>query len=213
MFVESMTMKEIREEFERERKSVLNKVIHAGKHHAKHMRQYNILNYDKVESFTSARKNKWFVIWTCPQPGYRNLAFELFSFFYTRRSYAVVLYGFQSNNLYYYTSHFFTRYNERMKLEAKVNIDVIIRFMRENFNIAHHRIKEMESGIDQIFGQTRQGVSLGYEYHQLNLLELRTFITNDMLKGSQVELSKTLEQMFNLEVIRDNADDTPPESQ
>jgi hypothetical protein len=48
----------------------------------------------------------------------------------------------------------------------------------------------------------RTGAAFGTLHRALNLVELRTFITNDMLKGDQVALSKALEERFQIGVVR-----------
>ena len=52
------------------------------------------------------------------------------------------------------------------------------------------------------FIQMKEGVAIGSLHQSINVVVMRTFVTNDMLKGEQVDLSKMLDERFQLGAIR-----------
>src|SRR5262249_4954516 len=86
-------------------------------------------------------------------------------------------------------SHFYNRYNERMELHLSKPEQIVKHFYRSNFR-RHHDLNNIpkETGEQfRIFMTVQNGVMLGYRNLEKELVEMKTFITYDMLKGDQVD--------------------------
>jgi len=205
MFTERMTYEEIRAEFEKEKKPLMNKVLSHGKRIEKLMRKTKMSSYDKHFDYTSLRKNKWvYSFFTGPKG---KLYIHLYSYFYTKRSYAIIYYGININRLYYITSHFITRYFERQCLDTESPYKVIRAFTEANTKVVAHPKEKVGYQIYRLFGQMTDGVALGYIHQRINLHEYRTYITNEMLKGDQIELSKKIEEKFDFHILRNTPEE------
>lgn len=202
MFVESMTFEEIRKEFEKEKDVILRKVFYEGKRIAKLMRKTNMHSYNKYFDFYSPRKNHWYYQFTTHNNSKAELAFMLYCYFYTQRGYCVIYYLSQNDRLNLYSSHFFTRYFQRENLDKENPMDIIRIFSEDNVVSVTQTLEKVSDGVCKLFAQMKHGVGLGYIHSRINLHEYRTFITNDMLKGTQIELSKQIEEKFNFHCLR-----------
>ena len=74
--------------------------------------------------------------------------------------------------------------------------------MEKNIGIATFKLKEEYEKKYDIFVQMKEGVGLGTLHEDLDITELRTFITNDMLKGDQVLLSLMLDERYKIGAVR-----------
>ena len=202
MFLDTMSFEEIRLEYDRDKEVVANKILLVGKQYNKYMRQYKVSKFDKYVEYTSLRKNKW-IIHYYTEGEKPQLTFTSWCHFLTEKSYAVILAIPLEDKLVYYTGHFFTRYVERMKLEANIpSQEVIKTFINENAKVATDYFDQVAPQQWQAFYQYKEGVGLGFEHRNLRLMEVRTFITNAMLGKNQIEKSEMLEDRFKIEVLR-----------
>ena len=202
MFVSSMTFEEIRQEMDKEKGSLVNKIkTHIIQIH-KLMRKYNMHTLDKEYEYISKRKNRWVYRVHNDKSNKDYIWYDLYCLYYTQRSYAVVIYNVEENTVNYYTSHFFTRYFQREGLDREDVKEIIRTFFSRSAKGAYQPLKQVSDDVWQIFNQTENGVALGYRHDKLNLFEYRTFINNSMLKGSQIEMSKQLAEKFNFHVVR-----------
>jgi hypothetical protein len=206
MFVESMTFEEIRAEFEKEKQILTNKIIRHSDQVLKLMRKTNMSHYDKYFDYISPRKNRWVYHFEATAKGANHFTITNYCYFYTHNSYAVITYLPETNHLVYLSGHFFTRFLQREKLETESIHDIVRTYFTTNNQLATEGIKEEKpgTGIFQAFMQTKTGVGLGYVYAKIKITEMRTFITNDMLKGNQVERSKQLEEKFKMHIVRNS---------
>jgi hypothetical protein len=204
MFVESMTFEEMRKEFEKEKRALLGKIVHHSNKVLKLMNQTNMNSYDKHFDYLSPNKNRWVYHFVADKKGRNHFRIDTYCYFQTNKSYAVISYAVEIDRLFYISSHFLTRYFERQNLTSDNMHDLIRTYYRNNANLITQAIKEEKpgTGIWQVFVQTSTGVGLGYLYNNCNIVEMRTFITNDMLKGNQVEMSKQLEEKFKIHIVR-----------
>lgn len=196
-----MTFKEIREEYEKEKDALFHKIASHSKKVVKGMRKTNMRSYDKYFDYISPRKNRW-TYHFIKTPADAQLRVDHYCIYFTARSYAVIVYAVDADRIFYYTSHFFKRYYQREELERENIHETIKSFIRDNKIVASQPLQRLSGGITQVFGQMSTGVGLGYHHLDINLLEFRTFITNNMLKGEQRDLSKQLEEKFNIHVVR-----------
>lgn len=211
MFVESMTFEEIRQEFEKDKKTLISKIVHHSNEVLKLMRKTNMSHYDKHFEYISPRKNKWVYHFAGDKKGKDNFRIYNYCWFHTHNSYAVIVYSPANARLTYISGHFFTRFHQRAKTERENMHDLVRLYLSTNNNTATQPIKEEKpgSGVYQVFSQSGSGVGLGYFYKKENIVELRTFITNDMLKGDQIALSKLLEEKFKIHCVRNSPGELP----
>lgn len=211
MFVESMTFEEIRQEFEKDKKTLISKIVHHSNEVIKLMRKTNMSRYERYFDYTSPRKNKWIYHFFCDQPKGKKFRVNMYCYFHTHNSYAVISYAHNIDQLIYMSGHFFTRYFQREKPGHETMHDIVRLYLSENSELIVQGIKEEKPGtkIWQAFVQSSRGVGLGYLYQNVNVVEMRTFVTNDMLKGDQVTLSKQLEERFKLHCVRNSPGEIP----
>src|SRR5438045_4088646 len=114
MFVESMSFEELRREFEKDKPSLVTKIMQHSGAVIKQMRKVNMTRFDKYYDWVSPRKNRWSYHFEVDfKIAKNNFYISQYCLFFTERSYAVLLYAKDSDRLTYYTSHFFTRYFQR----------------------------------------------------------------------------------------------------
>ena len=183
-----------------------NKIVRHSDQVMKLMRKTNMSKYDKYFDYTSPRKNRWVYRFSATGRGENYFHITNYCYFYTHNSYAVITYMPETNHLIYLSGHFFTRFLQREKLATESIHDVVRTYFETNNRLVTDGIKEEKpgTGIFQAFVQTKTGVGLGYVYSKLKVTEMRTFITNDMLKGDQVERSKQIEEKFKLNCVRNS---------
>lgn len=86
-----------------------------------------------------------------------------------------------------YSPHFFSRYAERFGV-SKTGRELILHFFKKNYNYSYHFNRKFVNEtqyLEEIFGACEEGVALGVSTTFGNVF-FRTFITEEMLKGSQV---------------------------
>jgi hypothetical protein len=204
MYVESMSFEEIRREFDKEETVMSNKIwLHSG-HVLRQMRKTKMTALDKYFEWTSPNKNKWTYHYTIDltKPKADQFFVSLYCIFFTERSYAVLSYSKNTGRISYFTSHFFTRYFERENLSHANYHDVIRKFMTVNTHFITSPVKKIFEGKFDVFIQLKSGAAFGSLHSAIDLVQMRTYITNDMLKGDQVALSKALDEKFQLGVLR-----------
>ncbi len=204
MFTEYMTFSEIRKELERDKIYFIAKVHFHSAKVLKLMRQTRMSTYNKYFDYLSPRKNRWVYHFKVTAPRSDSFSVDHYCLFYTERSYAVIINPIELAQVFYYTSHFFKRYFQREGLERENMHEIVRSFISENPNVVTQPLKNEGKNVFSVFAQMRHGVALGYLHNDatINIIEFRTFITNDMLKGDQVELSKQLEEKFKIHVVR-----------
>ena len=202
MFVESMTFEEIRKEFNKDKKVLMKHIVFHGKKIYKFMRHTNMHHYDKYHDYMSPQKNHWVIRMKADSQKTGDGLITQYCYYFTRRSYSVLSYSAVTDKLFFYRGHFFTRFYQREELEKDFMHDLIKKYLDINHISVTQPLADLGNGIIRVFGQLTTGVALGYHHQEINLTEFRTFISNDMLKGDQVTLSKMLEEKFKLHVVR-----------
>jgi hypothetical protein len=199
MFVESMTFEEIRKEFEKDKKPLLTKIVTHSNHVVRMMRKTNATTFQKYFEWISPNKNHWTYNFTVNYKIAKDYFYvTTYCLFFTQRSYAVLMYSMDSDQITYFTSHFFTRYFEREHLPTQDTHQVIRTFMDNNSEMVTQALKHLFEEKFDSFIQMKTGAGFGTLHQKIKLVEIRTFITNDMLRGKQVELSRALDEKFHL---------------
>ena len=135
--------------------------------------------------YTSKYKNNWLCSIRLTHKKKKN-KHQFLLYFYGKRGLAAIQPG-KENKMLYCTTHFFQRYNERRKLGLTQPVDILRSFMDDNSYYRFEFLEEVQPGIKLMFGVTESGVILGTLHTDLLLYKANTFLTNDMLKGDQVE--------------------------
>jgi hypothetical protein len=93
-----------------------------------------------------------------------------------------------------YNTHFYKRYNERLQLNLPKPSLIVKHYFKKNIkpegSTRLSRTDDKETF--KIFMPVTGGVMLGYQYSDKKWLEGKTFISNEMLRGSQVEVVEFL---------------------
>lgn len=91
-------------------------------------------------------------------------------------------------NIFYYTGHFFERYNERCKLGLKSLDDIYHAYLNAIYRFHFQDIEEVAPGIFKTFCVIESGIILGMHNRRLKLFKANTFISNNMLRKDQLQL-------------------------
>lgn len=86
-----------------------------------------------------------------------------------------------------YPPHFFSRFRERMKLD-QTGIELIRRFFKRNasYGFQIDVVQNFNRQVTYIYGSTEEGVGMGVIAKD-SIILFRTFVSYDMLKGSQIQ--------------------------
>jgi hypothetical protein len=189
MLVPSMTLPELRKEFEKDYSIVVRKSGYLArdiKHKFKpHGDQRIIKHYD----YYSKYKNNWVI----RVEGTKKLySFAYMAYYYNEIGLAGVSRSFGDHSLMYFTSHFFKRYNERLNLNLTLPKDIIRAYLDGNDTFYSQILEELSPGLFKMFAQMSRGWALGTLDRNLKFLKMNTFITYEMLKGDQIEKNEAL---------------------
>lgn len=212
MFVESMSFTQMRNQALDDLKPIVSKVIHHGKAISRVMRKTNMSHFKKYYDYTApVTKNHWLYSIELKNAFAKSYSYTCFSYFETgKKSYAAILVAPNTREVFYFTKHFFDRYNERLALGGKSRREVMMAFLEDNNNFSWIPTgKKRKSGLPEVFVQMKYGVGLGAWHMDINFVELRTFITNEMLKNDQIILSYHLEEATPIKVVRDEDEIIP----
>lgn len=93
-----------------------------------------------------------------------------------------------------FNSHFFKRYNERLKLELKEPSEVIKHFFKNNDEFKTGTSELLDDGTRYITYLFNGGIGIGWEQDSTKTINFKTFIANDTLTEKQQILSKYIEE-------------------
>lgn len=206
MLLQTMTYAEMRRELDRERDSFNRRAIEIMKSYEKYMRKTNKKKLDEVIDFKSRFKNRCYLR-IVSENGHKNLSFQLFYLLLTRRNYSVIHLDTIHGTVKYFSSHFFTRVGERLNLKERSPLSLLFYFFRNINGFGIELGEEVEKGVFQSQMQCDLGMCLGYYHREINFIENRTFLSNNMLTGSKLELSLRLEKKYQLHCVRHKPDD------
>lgn len=203
MFVESMSYEEIVREVKSDFTAVDNKCRAQVKAIAKVMRKTNMSSFKKFYDYRSpVNKNQWLYQIAIKDRRSCRAELALLSQFTTHKGYCAVKYFPDSDSTYIIRSHFFTRYNERNEIGLVMPREIMVTFVDENEYFIDQKLEKTGENQHEVFVQMAKGVGLGIWRSDIKLYDIRTFITNSMLKGNQIEISKQIEAQYGLELQR-----------
>lgn len=189
MLVPKMTLEEIRHEIDKELPIVLRKMEYVGKK-AKRLRHLNRdeiyrLNFD----YLSKHKNKWLCRIDITKKMFH---YQATAWYESARGVAGIGMLYESGYLMYFTSHFLKRYNDRGKLRIVLPRDILLNILNGNDRYVFKKLEEISENVFSIFCVIPCGIILGTEHRDLKFYEMKTFLSSDMLRGSQTELEQIL---------------------
>jgi hypothetical protein len=206
MYVPNMTIPEIRDETLKERDYLIRVSVREGQALEKHFRKYKISAYSRITFHRSPAKNLWGFHWRLTPKG---LSVGHFCKYNLHKRFAVVRFNSLQGTIHFASSHFYSRFHERMGLSALTSDEVVSHFVLNNTLPSYRRFgSETDHGI-RVFVQLQDGVGLGYLKPDLDWVEYRTFITHDMLSARQNSISEELRSLI-LNYRSQKFDEKPP---
>ncbi|MBK5270106.1 MAG: hypothetical protein JJE22_03745 [Bacteroidia bacterium] len=218
MLVDTMDHIEITNEIKKDYEKIMATTVKrlAGEYE----RERKKLKIDKTRTYTkhycikTARKNNWIIFlrkFSTKEKfelGDDVLVF-LIVYYYNKTGLRV----FEARSMelmVVYNGHFFTRYNERMKLNLSRPLDILIHY----FKYSRHQVYKpvIKGGRNFVIGVSAAGLTLGEVQHGLKWLVNKTFISRDLLKPEQDEMEKeiitTLQTEIDKEMIAPKMNET-----
>ncbi len=185
MLVPAMNLAEIRKEIDKDFEIVVRKSLFVlkdlKKEHAP-LRQKRII---KVYDYFSKFKNNWIFKWDVD----KKVTLPVYLVWYIGDRGLTAIQTFPNQRgLFYYTSHYFKRYNERLNLEINDPKKLLHIFMQNHLAYTFQFLEEIAPGVWKFFAYTKNGVALGTYIQSQDYYKMNTFITHDMLKGNQLEI-------------------------
>lgn len=158
------------------------------------------MKFDSPHNFnpiywTSPGKNRYVII---PQTNGKKslkkygMCYTIFCYYFDEKNYLNAVMVNRRKFYYIYRSHLFDRYAERFLEDTTMNkIEVMVEFISNNTQITGTPFETASNHTNSIFGRVVDGAVLG----TLNdgILVFNTFITIDMLKGTEIEYNNALQ--------------------
>lgn len=183
MLVESMSFAEVRREIEKDHEVVRRKSSYHCESVMKVMGKTKISSFKKYFPYFSPSKNNW--LYGIHVPGKnKNPVFYYMAYFYTEKGITVVqpLVGGSMN---YFNGHFFTQYDDRLKLNLRTPREWLITFMDSTIGFASRNLFEIKPKVSECVAYANNGLCLGEYYHDVNIHFYRTFVSENLLFPEQ----------------------------
>lgn len=193
MIVPSMTYQEIRKELIADFPIAYKKSEYVLQDIEKMMRKQKLKTHLHVYDYVSRNKNKWIIH---IDVGKKDVARFFMTYFYVENKIAAV--GvIDGKQLLYFTTHFFKRYKERLKLDIAVPEDILRHYVKHSSHYVVDYLGLVNENVVKVFISAKQGVILGNLHRDIGFCKMNTFITHDMLKEDQVERKSQMKEMLN----------------
>jgi len=189
MLVPSMTLAEIKKEIDKDFPIVRNKGIYVQRKLLHDLKPHGSDKIVRYLDYVSKYKNNWIIRFGLSK---KDSKMSQMVWYHNEKGLAAISIADNGAWLCYHTPHFFRRVNERLNLNLSRPQDIIRRFMDENDRFHVEILEEFGEGLFTIFCATRSGYILGVEDDNNHFFKMNTFITHDMLKGSQRSLAEEL---------------------
>lgn len=189
-----MTYQEIRKELIVDFPIAFKKSEYVLEDLEKWMRKAKVKTHIHHYDYVSRNKNKWVIKIDI---GKKDVSRSFMTYFYTSENKIAAVGVIDKKQLLYFTSHFFKRYNERLKLGITLPEDIIRHYVQHSSNYAVDYLGLVKENIVKVFISAKQGVILGNLHHDIQFCKMNTFITHDMLKADQVERKNQMEEILN----------------
>jgi hypothetical protein len=195
MIITTMTLPEVYHEVMRDYDSVQRRCKSALKTLESEMQRSQQFATTRHYEYISPAKNRWLIqVKTNRVEGHHDISYFIRSY----DNYGLIAFSVLDNGvskcLVKYSTHFLKRYNERMKMNES-NMERLVRTYFKKNMMAGCKVGEVcgfEDGTNQVYIPGKEGVALGWHDEAKNLMCIKTFVRNDMLKGNQVEFVNIL---------------------
>jgi hypothetical protein len=185
MLVPSMNLSEIRKEIDKDFQIVARKANYVLQDIIKANKPLRGKRIIKSFDYLSKHKNTWIYKWDIDKkitlPNY-------LIWYYGDRGLTAIEPFTNSDYLFYYTSHYFKRYNERLNLQITDPKKLLHTFMNNHIAYTFQFLEQVSPNVWKFFAVTKNGVALGTCINSLKYYKMNTFITHDMLKGDQLQM-------------------------
>lgn len=207
MLVDTMDHIEITNEIKKDKQKIYaTTLLRLGEEYERERKKLKIekkRTYTKEYCIKTAKKNNW-IIFLRKAPSK-----EIFKNKYDLQVTSIVYYYnntglrvFNCTNietLAVYNGHFFTRYNERLKLNLSKPLDIVKHFFRYNSYMARDLVKKNRRYY--VISFCRDGLVLGELQYGFLWLVNKTFVSKDLLKPEQDEAEKEIIAELQQEII------------
>jgi hypothetical protein len=195
MLVPSMTLEEVRREIDKDFPILFRKAGYVGKK----MERYHRPKRDEVLTgffdYYSKYKNNWLCRIELTR---KNILTYCMAYYYAEKGLAAIGLLNESDWLMYFSSHFFKRYNERLKLNIVMPNDLLKTYMNDQKDYVFKKLAQVSEDLWTTFCISDKGIILGMANTRLKFYKMNTFLSRDMLKGTQVEM----EAQMNAQLIK-----------
>ena len=192
MIVPAMSIEQIRKEIEKDFPILYRKTIYQSQKLFKVCSPFNEHKIvTRVYDYLSKYKNKW--IYKLELTKKKSLAHFLMYAEGQKGLNAWMLFETNDPDLFFFTAHFFNRYNQRLGLNLVKPKDIMTNFLVLNNSFRIEPLKQYDNGVHKVFIVNPCGVMLGNYDQKLKTYFINTFVTNEMLHGSQVQRHAMME--------------------
>ena len=200
MIVPSMTLQQIRkalvDDYDRELKIKLKAIEISCK--GKWIRNGR-KDFAETILHTTQSRNNWRITIEYKQGNLMTIPY-LVSYNDTGITASHFLFGFGTDRLMHFNTHFFKRYKERGKINIEKPQDLVKYFFRKN-TIMLPCDFPMPDGTQQLFCPLLGGIGLGKYYEEGEIHEFKTFVDNSLLREDQKQqiqeiFKQTLEDLM-----------------
>ena len=189
MLVPSMTLDEIKKEMSKEYPIISNKARYTQQKFLHALRPHGDETIVRYLDYLSKYKNNWIIRFGLRK---KDSVVSFMAYYYNEHGLVGIAPTDDFTSFTYHTAHFFKRFNERLHLNLTMPKDIIRAFMNENDRFHLEKLEQFAPGIYTVFCATRLGYVLGNLDENGDYVKMNTFITHDMLKGSQHDIANAL---------------------
>ena len=205
MLLPTMNEKEIRREIFADHEVVQRKMDHDAR------RQWRVVlksrtkdNPPVMYDYRSPQKNTWlYIIKTYKK---RNVFYPIIYYYNKRGLTAYQL--TEKDGLLIYTSHFFTRFRERMSLDIADPLELLKRFFWVNHEINYEDVNYRDGQVDGVMGVCVDGITLGKRDNIANSTLNRTFLSKKMMFAHQQMTHRYMKHDLDRKVKGEKGPDT-----
>jgi len=209
MLVPAMNNKEITAEIKRDAEKIyagtFNRLI---EEYDKERRKFKIdktKTYCKEYKIKTAAKNNWVLFFRKKDNVdiYKGLADAggcCITYYYNEQGLRFFSYTGNGHPIEVYNAHFFKRYSERLQLNITDTLEVA-----KYFTKTHNEVRAGIMGEDDdeyLVALYEEGIGLGRYDAEYNWIIYNTFISNELVRDDQQEMSKTLLSQIEVQRLR-----------
>jgi hypothetical protein len=190
MIVSSMTYIEIRKEVQNDLVSVIKKSKYVEAELEKKMKRNKLKTITHIYDYCSPNKNNWIVKM---EIGKKKVSRDFVTYFYIDDK-IVAVQVLDIPYILYYTSHFFKRYKERLKLDIIKPEEIIRKYLNDSTNFVPKVLEIVDNNLLKMYIVCNQGTILGTLHTDTFICKMNTFLSSEMLKTDQVEMEKEMKE-------------------